>query len=76
MSVELLQQEFLKLTKAERLFFGRFVVENIFSDIEESVLTAEQQEQVKQQHELYKKGELKVISLNDFKENLKRTNDL
>ena len=71
MSVEVLQKEFLKLTKAERIFFGRFVVENIFSDIEESVLTPEQQKEVREQHELYKKGELKVISLSDFKQKFK-----
>lgn len=71
MSVETLQREFLKLTKAERIFFGRFVVENIFSDIEKSVLTPEQQKEVREQHELYKKGELKVISLSDFKQKFK-----
>lgn len=72
MSVETLQQEFLKLAKTERLFFGRFVVENLFSEVEGSVLSKEQQEQVVSQHELYKKGELKVIQLADFKENLRQ----
>lgn len=72
MSVELLQKEFLNLTKAERLFFGRFVIENIFSDVEESMLTKAQQEEVRQQHESYQKGELKLTSLEDFKETLKR----
>ena len=76
MSVELLQKEFLNLTKAERVFFGRFVVENLFSDMEESMLTAEQQVSVRKQHELYQRGELNVISLADFKEKIKRTHDL
>lgn len=76
MSLETLQREFLKLPKSEQMFFGRFVVENIFSNIEESVLTEAQKAQVVAQHELYKQGNLKLIPLAEFRENVKKTHGI
>jgi hypothetical protein len=38
--------------------------------VRENVLTKEQKTQVKAQHELYKRGELKVISLNEFRKTI------
>jgi hypothetical protein len=76
MSLETLQREFLKLPKSERIFFGRFVVENIFSNMEETMLTEAQQAQVVAQHELYKEGKLKLIPLAEFRENVKKTHGI
>lgn len=69
MSIVVLKEEFLKLEKTEQVDFGRFVLEKLFSNIEEnkSILTEEQQQIVEERYKKLKKNETKLTSLIDFK---------
>jgi len=74
MSIVVLKEEFLKLEKTEQVDFGRFVLERLFSNIEEggSILTEAQQQIVEERYKKLEKNETKLTSLTDFKSRMSK----